>query len=159
MLKRFLLLLAVAAVALAQPVPSTNGGNAATANALAQTPTLCTTGQAPTGILANGNATGCAAPTASAHGTALLTITGTTISAHTFTGCISSVTRTSAGLYTMVVSGCPTNYFPLVSFYSSVGVTSVTAEFTAYTSTQLQVYLQNGSGGIDVAGNVFIYIP
>jgi hypothetical protein len=35
-------------------------GNAATATALASTPSLCTTGQAPTGVLANGNATGCA---------------------------------------------------------------------------------------------------
>jgi len=37
------------------------GGNAGTATALAATPTLCSTGQAPTGVLANGNATGCAA--------------------------------------------------------------------------------------------------
>jgi hypothetical protein len=36
------------------------GGNAATASALASLPTLCATGQAPTGILANGNSTGCA---------------------------------------------------------------------------------------------------
>jgi hypothetical protein len=36
-------------------------GNAATATALAATPNLCPTGQAPTGIVANGNATGCAA--------------------------------------------------------------------------------------------------
>ena len=35
-------------------------GNAATATALASTPSLCSTGNAPTGILANGNATGCA---------------------------------------------------------------------------------------------------
>ena len=35
-------------------------GNAATATALASTPTLCSTGQAPTGILPSGNATGCA---------------------------------------------------------------------------------------------------
>lgn len=35
-------------------------GNAATASALTSTPALCTTGSAPTGILANGNATGCA---------------------------------------------------------------------------------------------------
>jgi hypothetical protein len=35
-------------------------GNAATATALAANPTLCSTGQAPTGILASGNATGCA---------------------------------------------------------------------------------------------------
>lgn len=36
-------------------------GNAGTATALASTPTLCSTGQAPTGVLTNGNATGCAA--------------------------------------------------------------------------------------------------
>ncbi len=36
-------------------------GNAATATALAAAPTLCSTGQAPTGVLASGNATGCAA--------------------------------------------------------------------------------------------------
>lgn len=36
-------------------------GVAGTATALAATPTLCTTGQAPTGVLASGNATGCAA--------------------------------------------------------------------------------------------------
>lgn len=35
-------------------------GNAATATALASTPTLCSAGNAPTGVLANGNATGCA---------------------------------------------------------------------------------------------------
>lgn len=35
-------------------------GLAGTATALAATPTLCSTGQAPTGILASGNATGCA---------------------------------------------------------------------------------------------------
>ncbi len=34
-------------------------GNAATASALASTPTICSSGQAPRGVLANGNATGC----------------------------------------------------------------------------------------------------
>lgn len=42
------------------PLTQSTSGNAATATALAATPTLCTTGQAPTGVLANGNATGCA---------------------------------------------------------------------------------------------------
>lgn len=36
-------------------------GNVATASALAATPTPCSAGSAPTGILANGNSTGCAA--------------------------------------------------------------------------------------------------
>jgi hypothetical protein len=38
------------------------GGNVATATALATTPTPCTAPQVPTGVLANGNATGCAVP-------------------------------------------------------------------------------------------------
>jgi hypothetical protein len=40
--------------------PLATDGNAATASALASTPTLCPTGQTGTGILPNGNATGCA---------------------------------------------------------------------------------------------------
>ncbi len=42
-------------------ITNSTSGNAGTASALASTPTLCSTGNAPTGILANGNATGCAA--------------------------------------------------------------------------------------------------
>lgn len=38
-------------------------GNAGTATALASAPSLCSTGFAPTGVLANGNATGCASIT------------------------------------------------------------------------------------------------
>jgi peptidoglycan/xylan/chitin deacetylase (PgdA/CDA1 family) len=38
-----------------------SGGNIATATALAAAPSTCSTGYAPTGISANGNATGCAA--------------------------------------------------------------------------------------------------
>lgn len=48
----------------AADVPTLNQnttGNANTASALAVLPSLCSTGFAPTGILANGNATGCAA--------------------------------------------------------------------------------------------------
>ena len=71
-------------------------GNAATATALAATPTLCTTGQAPTGILASGNATGCAAYTQTiASGTAAL---GTgAISSGT---CATVVTVTATGVAT-----------------------------------------------------------
>jgi hypothetical protein len=48
-------------------------GNAATATALASTPTLCSSGQAPRGVLASGNATGCQAYTVTiANGTAAL---------------------------------------------------------------------------------------
>ncbi len=42
-------------------ITNSTSGNAATSTAFASTPTLCSSGFAPTGILANGNATGCAA--------------------------------------------------------------------------------------------------
>lgn len=54
----------VPSIAIAADFPTLNqstSGNAATATALASAPTLCSTGQAPTGVLASGNATGCAA--------------------------------------------------------------------------------------------------
>lgn len=54
----------VPSIAIASDFPTLNQnttGNAATASALASAPTLCSTGNAPTGVLANGNATGCAA--------------------------------------------------------------------------------------------------
>lgn len=56
-------ILVLTVIALAQgpsSIPSAGGGNASTATALATLPTPCSTGQAPTGILANGNSTGCA---------------------------------------------------------------------------------------------------
>ena len=54
---------AIAAADLPSSITSSTTGNAATATALASTPTLCATGYSPTGILPNGNATGCAAST------------------------------------------------------------------------------------------------
>jgi hypothetical protein len=48
------------AAAQAAAIAAAAAGNAATASALAATPSLCSTGQSPTGVLPNGNATGCA---------------------------------------------------------------------------------------------------
>lgn len=45
------------------PLTGNVTGNASTATALATTPTLCTTGQAPTGVDVNGNAVACAVAT------------------------------------------------------------------------------------------------
>lgn len=61
-------------------------GNAATATALASTPGLCSTGQAPTGILASGNATGCASITGAtgANPSASVTLSAQNGSASTF---------------------------------------------------------------------------
>jgi hypothetical protein len=66
----------------AADVPTLNQsttGNAATATALASTPTLCSTGNAPTGILANGNATGCASITGGSGNTTSTSLTTNTI--------------------------------------------------------------------------------
>lgn len=53
-------------------------GNAATATQLAGTPTLCSGGQVPTGILRNGNATGCFTPGGTGGGSAFSAITNGT---------------------------------------------------------------------------------
>jgi hypothetical protein len=45
----------------ATAIANATTGNAGTATALASAPSLCSTGNAPTGVLANGDATGCAA--------------------------------------------------------------------------------------------------
>lgn len=54
----------VPSIAVAGDFPVLNQNTTGTAAALTATPTLCSTGFAPTGILASGNATGCAALTA-----------------------------------------------------------------------------------------------
>lgn len=64
-------------VALGGTISTATGFNAATATALAATPTLCGTGNAPTGILANGNATGCAAIGGGPSGGPTLQVNGT----------------------------------------------------------------------------------
>jgi hypothetical protein len=54
---------AIVSADLPPTITSNTTGNASTATAFTSTPTLCPTGYSPTGILPNGNATGCAAST------------------------------------------------------------------------------------------------
>lgn len=68
---------ALVAADLPSSITSNTSGNAATANALAATPTTCSTGQAPTGVLANGNATGCASISGTSAGRFTISTTGT----------------------------------------------------------------------------------
>lgn len=78
---------------------ASTSGNAGTATALAATPTLCTTGQAPTGILANGNATGCAA--IGGGGLAFSSLTsGTNTAAAMLVGTGASLAPTGSGTIT-----------------------------------------------------------
>jgi hypothetical protein len=77
-------------------------GSAATASAASGTPTLCATGQAPTGVLPNWNATGCAtlfAPLKGVTGT----ITGTALSASCDSG-TATVTGATVGSVVAVSS-------------------------------------------------------
>ena len=90
---------------LASPLPTGQGGlgnttgQAATALALAATPTLCSTGMAPTGVLANGNATGCASIGSGSGGTG-----GGGASSQTFTSA-TSVSVPGLGVPNVLV-GC-----------------------------------------------------
>jgi len=129
-------------------------GNAATATALAAAPTLCFTGQAPTGILANGNATGCASmsggsmvypgagvpvSTGSAWGTSLTAPTGTfadTGAANTFAA---GQTQTFLGPITVGASGAEKT----LSFGVS-GTTPLVAPINLGVATNSPTTLNNG---------------
>jgi hypothetical protein len=78
-------------------------GNAATATALASTPSLCSTGSAPTGVLANGNATGCA--TLSGGGTVTVASAGSLTSTAIVTGAGSQALQTPSATATVDTSG------------------------------------------------------
>jgi hypothetical protein len=66
------------------------GGNAPTATALAGTPTLCSVGNAPVGILPNGNATGCAPITGGGSGCTISGPDMSVVTVHPFGTCFSS---------------------------------------------------------------------
>src|ERR1700722_5667431 len=114
-------------------------GNAATATALASAPSLCTTGNAPTGICANGNATGCASITGgsglpiTASGSAVAT--ATTLNFLPGTGITQSVTNASG-----TVSYQPTLDTTIALTYASfqtmgsVPLTVTSASSTTYTA-------------------------
>jgi hypothetical protein len=86
-------------------------GNAATATALATLPTPCSTGQAPTGILANGNSTGCAAiGGGSSVCKATFAVSGGTATMSSHTGCITAVTYNSLGNFTLTLVSPPANW-------------------------------------------------
>jgi hypothetical protein len=83
-----------------------DGGAAATATALGSLPTLCPTGQAPTGVVANGNATGCAViGGGGGSGTVTVVGSGNLTSTALVTGGGSQALQTPAATATMDSSG------------------------------------------------------
>jgi hypothetical protein len=92
-------------------------GNAATASALAGTPTLCSTGTAPTGILANGNATGCAS--ISSGGITALTGDATASGSGSVAVTVVKINGTSlAGLATGILKNTTTTGVPSIAIAS-----------------------------------------
>lgn len=84
----------------------------------AATLALIAIAQVPSGILPAGMILGGAS--ASSSGTAKFSMTGGTISGLVMTGCITNVTRSATGTFAVTVSGCPSNYVPLVTGGDSV---------------------------------------
>jgi hypothetical protein len=94
---------------------STNG-NAATATvaqALAANPSICATGQAPQGVLANGNATGCQSVGGSGGGAPIFTHT---LSGATPTAVVNSTT----------VAALDTNYLPMTANVTAISLPAST---------------------------------
>lgn len=92
-------------------------GNAGTSTALASTPTLCPTGQAPVGILANGNATGCAVVSTSPGGTTgQIQVNGS--------GSFGGVSTTGSG--NVVLATSPTLVTPNLGVPSFLNLTNAT---------------------------------
>jgi hypothetical protein len=89
---------AIVSADLPSTIAANTTGNAATATALASTPTLCSTGYSPTGILANGNATGCAASTG--------TVTSIGITVPTILS-VTPSTITSSGTFALTLASQP----------------------------------------------------
>lgn len=120
-------------------------GNAATSSAFASTPSLCSSGQVPTGVAANGNATGCA-PLTSAQGIA---ITGFQVgystdgnankvaSQGTMSGTAGAITCDD-GSKNVTTSGCPT-------VPSIVAVVDLTGQ-TALIATSTALFTPSASG-------------
>jgi hypothetical protein len=107
-------------VALGGTISSAPGLTAGTATALAGTPTLCSTGNAPTGILPNGNATGCAAiGGGGGGGGATLQVN----SVNTLSQTLQNLTNTSTVLWTNTSGGVVQASVP-TSAFSVLGVAS-----------------------------------
>lgn len=122
-------------------------GNAATATALAATPTLCTTGQAPTGVLANGNATGCA----STGGTGTVTSFSAGNLSPLFTTSVATATSTPALTFALsnaaqnsIFAGPPTGGAGAPSFQTA-------PTFSAANLTSFPTFNQNTTGNAATA--------
>ncbi len=128
-------------------------GNAATATALAGTPTLCSAGQAAGGILASGNATGCFTPAGGGSmvypGAGIANSTGTTW------GTSFSVGNTGSSIPQLSSGFLSASIIPTLN----QNTTGNAATATALASTPAQCSGNNFAKGITSAGTANCALP
>lgn len=104
-------------------------GNAGTATALAATPSLCTAGNAPTGILANGNATGCASIDTGGS-TAVGNVTPVTVSANSTSAQVLQQLTIPAGVLNVAASAGGVFTFNGSGIYTAAALQTPTLTWT-----------------------------
>ena len=97
----------------------------------------------------------------SGHGTASFNVSGGAITNLVTTGCITGVSYTATGHYTVSVSACPANYLVfLTGEFTNVGdfATSVVAPIASYGSTSFSITVNTSTGLFDPPG-MFVLVP
>jgi hypothetical protein len=147
--------------ALAGTVPTWNQsttGNAATASALAATPTLCATGYAPTGIEANGNATGCVALAAGSVTDGSGTTTAGLLAQSTGTAHVISYSSSlpSGTTATTQAQGSNSTSVATTAYADAAGASSKRVVCGGVSDNAALQAALNGAGNITVTGNCLL---
>ena len=144
-----------------------SASTATTAGSLSGTPTLCTTGQAPTGILSNGNATGCAALGGGTTTNALTAAaTGGAAPGSTFNGSAAvtfdyhsfgaaALAAANSFTYGQTITSQAIGSVPLTLNGYSSGQTADLLDVYDYPGHTKQFYIQS-NGNVQIPGNLSV---
>jgi trimeric autotransporter adhesin len=147
------------------------GGNAGTATALASAPSTCSAGQAPTGILASGNATGCTAYdtfgwpftplTANSVGTTsglvINNASSTIVGNATTTGTFYAGVASSTSLYGAMLASCNSASSALTWNNGTFGCNTISGSGTVNSSSQGYNAFYNTTGAA-VSGTSTLFL-